>query len=147
MIDIYIGGIKMNWEKTLKERKLKITRARVTILEILDISHRSLSAEEVYKGCKDSGENINLSTVYRTLEVLLENNIISKYNTGEGYDKFSLSKNTHKHRVECSVCKDEIEIPCPMIQLQETLKIQMDFTLTEHTLSMKGICSKCKKDQ
>ena len=55
---------------------LKSTKTRERILQILDSSKDPLTAEDVYKKIID--ENINLSTVYRTLSTFADKGIVIK---------------------------------------------------------------------
>ncbi|MDU1856116.1 MAG: transcriptional repressor, partial [Clostridium baratii] len=43
------------------------------------------------------------------------------------------------------ICHKEVELNCPMIQIEEIINRQTGFTLTEHNLEMKGVCDECKK--
>lgn len=136
----------MQNEELLKKYNMKITKARLTILQIFRQSTNSISAEEIYDLCKSNQEGINLSTVYRTLDLFVTKEIISKFNLGQGKDVYKLKKESHRHVLECSVCNEEIEIPCPMVQIEESLQNEMGFTLTEHSLKLKGVCSKCNNN-
>ena len=49
-------------------------------MNILKSSDKGLSAENIYDLCKEQRENLNLSTIYRTLELFEEKEIIKKIN-------------------------------------------------------------------
>ncbi|WP_040212275.1 Fur family transcriptional regulator [Clostridium polynesiense] len=134
----------MNIEDILRQNKIKVTKARTRILYIILNSENSISAEQIYNNCINSGEDINLSTVYRTLEAFEEKHIVDKFDLGEGRYTYCLKKNSHMHILRCSLCNREIEVPCPMHQVEELVKNKTGFTLTEHHLILKGICEECK---
>lgn len=134
----------MESKEILKNNGIKITNGRIEILNILKNSENSLSAEKIYQIYRNNNININLSTVYRTLELFDEKEIIEKITLNDGVFSYKLKTETHMHHLECDICHKEIEIPCPMLQIQEMVAHSTGFTLTDHDLVMKGICKDCK---
>lgn len=135
----------MDWKSYLKKNGIKVTKARIALLNILEKVSKGISAENLYEECKNQGVNINLSTIYRFLELFEERKLINKVSLGEGPFIYSLNKNKHNHTVECDVCHKEIAFPCPIQHIEELLKAQVGFTLKEHKLEMKGVCEDCKE--
>lgn len=134
----------MELERFLKKNNIKVTKGRLNILNVLLESEDAVTVDYIYEQCRKNGLKIDLSTVYRTMEILENKNIVEKLNLGE--DKFSyiIKKESHKHTLECSLCHKEVEIDCPMLQIEEIIKNKTGFTLTEHDLKIKGICDECK---
>lgn len=137
----------MNSVDILKTNKIKITLARKIILEMLLKENNCLSAEDLHNECIKEDSNINISTVYRTLELFEEKELVDKVNLGNGKYSYSFKHGSHKHILECSLCHKEIEVDCPMKQIEEILKNKTGFTMTEHQLYIKGVCDKCKEDK
>ena len=136
----------MIWENYLKENGIRVTVGRISILNIIEASDKGLSADSIYTECKKQENNLNLSTIYRTLELLEEKNVIKKINI-DGPAIFVLKKENHKHILQCDVCHKSVEIPCPMEEIEEAIKAQVGFSLTKHKLELNGICDKCKKEK
>lgn len=134
----------MSWEIYLKEKGMRVTAGRILILNIIESSDKGLSAENIYYQCKKHNENLNLSTIYRTLELLEEKDIIKKINI-DGPAIYVLKKESHKHTLKCDVCNKCVEIPCPMEEIEEAIKAKVGFSLTEHKLELNGVCDECKK--
>ena len=137
----------MEPKEILKENGMKITKGRIEILNILRNSENSLSAEKIYQIYRDNNININLSTIYRTLELFEEKEIIEKITLNDGVFSYKLKGKTHRHHLKCDICHKEVEIPCPMLQIEEMVQNSTGFTLTDHDLVMKGVCKDCKKKQ
>jgi Fe2+/Zn2+ uptake regulation proteins len=131
----------------LKEKNIKVTKGRIKILNILKNSETSLSAEKIHQIYRCNDININLSTVYRTLELFEEKELIEKITLNDGVFLYKLKAETHRHHLECDICHKEVEIPCPMLQIQEMVQHTTGFTLTDHDLVMKGVCKDCKNKQ
>ncbi|MGL4851018.1 MAG: Fur family transcriptional regulator [Clostridium sp.] len=136
----------MDINEILKINDLKVTKGRSEILEIFSLDkEKSISAEEIFNILKERGKNVNLSTVYRTIDIFLDKSILDKFILETGVGVYKLHKKTHKHVLECDVCHKEVELPCPLKQIEEIVKEKTGFTLTEHSLKMKGVCDNCKK--
>ena len=137
----------MNATQTLKKHNIKVTRHRVAIYEILDNEFQGIDADTIYNKCLDENISVNLSTVYRTLELFEEKNLIEKYDLGEKKYNFSLIRHGHHHIVECDSCHKVINLDCPMKQIEDLITKETGFHLTEHHLEMKGICKDCMEEQ
>lgn len=134
----------MRLENYLEKKGIRITQGRMLILNIIKESKFGLSAEDIYYKCKESNLNLNRSTIYRNLETLEQKDIIHKINTDISA-LYIFKRDSHKHRLKCSICSKIVEIPCPMQGVEEFIKAQAGFKLMEHRLELKGICDNCNK--
>jgi Fe2+ or Zn2+ uptake regulation protein len=134
----------MDGVNKLKKCKIKNTKARAAIIGILDRSIISLDAEEIYRKCAEKGVEINFSTVYRTLDLFEEKGIVEKFDLGNGKYSFVLRREAHKHLLQCRLCRKEVEIDCPMQQVEELIRNRTGFSSIEHELKIEGICEECK---
>ncbi|MGL4740417.1 MAG: Fur family transcriptional regulator [Sarcina sp.] len=135
----------MEIKKVLKHKNIKVTKGRILIYDLLLNSDVNLTVDEIYNECRKD-ENINLSTVYRTLELFEKNKMVDKMFDSDGTSRYTIKRHTHNHIVECSLCHKEIEVDCPMTQIEELLREQTGFKLTEHKLQLKGLCKDCAKE-
>ena len=140
-------GDIMNLNDFLKNKGLKVTKGRIAILETLSTAHKSLSVENILEECKSRGVDINLSTVYRAVELFEEKSIVDKFPLNDGFFVYRIKGDEHKHLLQCSICHKEVEVPCPMKQIEEIMQNETGFTLIEHNLIMKGVCQQCKEDK
>lgn len=136
----------MEIESCLKKNNIKKTSARILILQILSDNDNAVSVESIYNECKNKGDNIDISTVYRTLELFSAKNIVKKFDFGDGKYSYGIKKKFHKHILECKFCGKEVEIDCPMEQVEEAIKNATGFTISEDELHEKiiGICQSCR---
>ncbi len=133
-------------EEILKNSMLKSTKQRCLILSIISSSIEPLAAEEIFKLLQNEEESINLSTVYRTLNVLTEKNVLLKILRGDGTASFQLNNALHNHYITCCICNRSVPIDsCPMKSLSENIRKQTGFKITGHSLQISGICSECLK--
>lgn len=121
-------------EDLLKNHDLKVTKNRVDILNIIN----KLSVKSTIKNII-SKTNMDVSTVYRTLNTLEENNIIEKSIIND--EVVYMIKEEHKHYFKCIKCNKITEIEhCP-IDLSDSLE---GYKVLSHSLMVDGICNKCK---
>ena len=131
----------------LKDAGLKITLPRVKILQILESSEvHHVSAEDVYKLLLHNGEEVGLATVYRVLTQFEQAGLVVRHNFEGGHSVFELSSDKHHDHIVCVRCgrveefaDDEIE------QLQEKVADKLGFELTDHNLTMYGLCPECRR--
>ena len=129
----------------LKENNIRITNARKSILEIILSSSEAINANLIYMSLKKDGINIDLSTVYRTLDLLESKKILNKFDLGNNMYNYTINNNAHKHVIECDLCHKKMVIDCPIPQIEEQIKAKTGITLTESHVYLKGVCKECKE--
>lgn len=131
-------------EDLLKKVSLKNTKQRFTILSIIEKSKEPVTAEEIFKQLIQEDIKINLSTVYRTLNVLTEKSVLLKILKGDGTAAYEINDLSHNHYITCSMCNNSVLLDnCPMKDLSESVSQKTGFKVTGHSLQLTGICSDC----
>ncbi|MCY6370960.1 Fur family transcriptional regulator [Clostridium ganghwense] len=137
----------MNIEMILKENNIRSTKNRIAIMKVLEESEASVTAEYIFEKCKEKGQKVDLSTVYRTFDLLEEKDILNKFDVGEGKYNYILKNKCHKHTIFCHLCHKEVQIDCPMIQVEEIIKSKTGFTFIEKEIKLRCICEECRMNQ
>jgi Fe2+ or Zn2+ uptake regulation protein len=134
-------------EKLLKKKQLKVTPQRKAILDVLYNSDCVLNAKQIYERASETIPQVNLSTIYRNLDVLLERDIICRLISSDGKVFFKIrSGHNHHHHIICKNCGLSVTLKfCPINFLDEELKIN-GFTHIEHRFEVYGYCDKCKEN-
>ncbi len=131
-------------ENLLKNAELKNTRQRNIILKKIELSKEPVTAEDIFRQLVSEDCKINLSTVYRTLNVLTDKNILLKILKGDGTAAYEINNLSHNHYITCSLCRSSVLLDgCPVRELSENISKSTGFKVTGHTLQLMGICSKC----
>lgn len=146
------GGVlilkkKAEYEEDLKQSGLKNTKSRKAIIDILIQSDQPITAEQIYLNLKEIKTEINLSTVYRTLETLDNKGLVTKLSIMDD-DRmfFEYNKMEHRHYLVCTSCKKIVTIHgCPLTSYEEELEKETDFDIVGHKLYLYGYCSDCKR--
>ncbi|HVJ49374.1 transcriptional repressor [Desulfitobacterium sp.] len=135
-----------NINELLAKEGVKRTKHRKAILEILEGTDSPLTADEIFLTLKEKSTSIWLSTVYRTLEMLTEKEVVLKSTSmGEDKARYEIKHDEHHHRFVCVGCHKMIPLlDCPLEGFEKKLKDKMDFDVTGHNLEIYGYCHDCK---
>jgi Fe2+ or Zn2+ uptake regulation protein len=130
-------------EEILKKTGLKVTPARLLILETFSGKCEPLSAEDVSKKLKK--KDIDLVTIYRTLASFEEVGILRKVDLHKESQYYELGEH-HHHHIICNKCGfvEELE-GCDIEKLASKLvsKSSNFKVIKDHSLEFFGVCNKC----
>ncbi len=137
----------IDYEEQLKRSGLKTTKRRKAILNILIKSNQPMAAEEIFLTLKKEEMKINLSTVYRTLDALVNIDMITKISLmDEDRMLFEYNMLGHRHYLVCMGCKKIITIQnCPLGSYEKELENETNFKILGHKLYLYGYCSECQR--
>ena len=134
-------------KQVLREHELKATSQRIALLKLLDSTHEHFDAEEIYLELIKKEKHVSRATVYRSLEALVEQELVTKLDFGDGRMRFERSKGEDEHHdhLICEQCGKVIEFFNLEMEAQQLAVCEdHDFTPSTHTMHIFGICSKCK---
>ena len=116
------------------------------IFDVIKNSPNSLTAEEIYNNVSQN-ININLSTVYRTLNNLVEKDLVTKIVRQDKISYYELADNDQKHYLICDKCNQAFSTDmCNIVKIERKIKRETGFNITSHTLEFHGICPECSKN-
>ena len=140
------------FKELLKKKGLKVTKQRLIVLETLgEHPDKHLTAEEIYELVKKSYPEIGLATIYRTVQVLLELQLIDRVNFDDGFERYELAnlsedgaQKHHHHHLICKMCGRVFEFEEDMLESLE-LRIEQStgFIVTDHEVKLYGYCNEC----
>ncbi len=137
----------MECEERLKKSGLKTTKSRKAILDILIRSNQPMAVEQIFLLLKENQININLSTVYRTLESLENKDLVTKISLMDD-DRmlFEYNQLGHRHYLVCVTCKKIITVQnCPLGSYERVLENETRFNIIGHKLYLYGYCENCQR--
>ncbi len=132
-------------EEKCAEAGLKMTGQRRVILKVLGTASDHPSVEDVYERAKDLDSSISIATVYRTLSLLDELDLVVRHEFQEGYSRYEVNDEHHHHLVDLETGK--------VVEFQnqelEALKVKiardLGYDLIDHRLELYGKKLKKKK--
>jgi Fur family ferric uptake transcriptional regulator len=131
----------------LRHKGLKVTHQREEIARTFLRSTRHLSAEELYRQIQKIHPEVGLSTIYRTLRLLVEAGLASQREFGDGITRYEpVAGGRHHDHLICVNCGAIIEFQNQKIEeLQKEVAENKNFTVLQHKLELYGYCEKCRR--
>jgi len=116
------------------------------ILEAIENSQDHISAEEIYAEVVAKYPHVNISTVYRTLELLKRLNLITETDLGGGRVRYHPVEKGHHHHLVCENCGAIINIDESILaRLKDVLLHRYNFSAHLSHLAIFGHCARCSE--
>ena len=136
-----------DFKTLLKKNSLKFTIQREVILETLYNSDEHLTPEALHHLIQEKFPDLNtgIATVYRTLALLEDSNIVTSLSFGAQGKKYELGAKEHHDHMICTECGDITEFVDEQIeQRQHKIADELGFKMSDHSMQIYGICKKCQ---
>ena len=139
----------------LLENGHKMTPQRWAIISIFLLNKgRHLSADDVYGMLRETHPNQGIATVYRTLELLQEVQVIKRLDFGDGRARYELNEGgPHRHHhLICSCCDrieqyEDDEADALLAALAQKIGARTGFAVDDHITKFYGLCGECQRKQ
>lgn len=130
----------------LSQQGYKLTRQRKAVVEVMTLANARLTAAEVFAKAQRNCPDLGLTTVYRTLEILEQINVIRRVHLEDGCEAFAPTAIEHGHYLICANCQTTIEFEgCDLTAMLDRIASQTGFKIEQHWLELVGQCPKCQK--
>lgn len=117
---------------------LKMTGQRKVILQVLDGAKDHPSVEDVYERAKKLDDSISIATVYRTLSLLDELDLVIRHEFQEGYSRYEVNWDHHHHLVDLET-GEVVEFQNSEIEkLKVKIARELGYELVDHRLELYG---------
>jgi len=124
--------------------KYKRSIQRERILELLGQTQTHPTADWLYHKLKKEFPSLSLGTVYRNLNILVEQKLIEKLPFGSTHDRYEFKKNPHYHLV-CETCGSVEDFDMPhYTKINEQAQIMSGYEISRHRIEFFGICAECQ---
>jgi Fur family ferric uptake transcriptional regulator len=133
-----------DWERRLREHGFRITPQRQLVLEAVE-TLRHGTPEEILVEVQRTASGVNLSTIYRTLEVLEDVGLVTHAHIGHGPPTYhAVDEHVHIHLV-CDRCKSVQSVPATAASsFVDALEAEYGFRTDISHVSVHGLCASCK---
>lgn len=142
------------WQHRFRGHVSRWTVPRNAILNLLSNTSKHMSAKDIYNTLHKDYPGIGLTTVYRTLDLLVKARLINKFNIGEGQSRYEfkpMDKKEHHHHLICKECgriinySDFVDEELELVKKTEkSVSKKYNFEILDHNIEFYGICNKCK---
>jgi Fur family ferric uptake transcriptional regulator len=128
--------------RTLQEQGYRLTPQRTLVWDVLRQQDSHLSAEDICARVQETFPHVNLSTVYRTLELLVGLNLVRESHFGPGRRLFEVEEEVPHHHLVCERCGSVTHVHDEELgSLHVSLGEAPKFTVREVTVF--GTCVRC----
>lgn len=128
----------MTLEQQCINAGLKMTEQRRVILRVLNVSDDHPSVEVVYQRAKESDPTISIATVYRTLHLLDEMNLVKRHDFRENYSRFEVNTEHHHHLIDLET-GEVVEFQNKELeQIKDRIAADLGYELVDHRLELYG---------
>ncbi|NQV15765.1 transcriptional repressor [bacterium] len=134
-------------KQVLREHEMKATSQRIALLKLLNNTSEHYDAEEIYIELRKLQKTVSRATVYRSLETLVEQQLVSKLDFGEGRMRYEnrQERDEHHDHLICERCGKVIEFFNLEMEAQQLAVCEKhDFLPSTHTMHIFGTCIECR---
>lgn len=138
----------MEWQTQLKQHHLRVTQARLAVLELLEKSHQPRDVQDIFEELTKKRKAVcDVATIYRMMEVFEQKGLVKRVDLGDGKLRYEV-EGAHHHHLVCEICGliEPIYDVCAAIDTNEIEK-KHQFKVRRHSLELFGVCGKCTKDK
>ena len=131
---------------TLRQHGYKLTPQRRVVIQAIASNQDHLTPTAIYERVHQDQPNIGLVTIYRTLEILAELELICQLHAGGICHSYTISTPQHHHHLICSNCGIVIDFTGHYLsELEQSLSREKGFRIDGHLLEFFGLCQACQK--
>ena len=148
-VKLHLDGQTLEQVKQIAARRRATGEALiqdlVQCLVAIEASHDHVSAEEIHATARLQYPYINISTVYRTLELLKENGLVTETDLGGGRFLYHPAGKAQHHHLVCRKCGKVRDIDIAVLdKLRDQLKAKYSFDAELEHIAIFGTCESCE---
>jgi Fur family transcriptional regulator, ferric uptake regulator len=136
--------MSQTWDDTLRASGYRVTPQRQLVLEaVTRLEHAT--PEEIFAEIRLTARGVNVSTVYRTLELLEQVGLVTHTHLNHGAPRYHLAAEAQHVHLVCRDCEKVIQIePAAVAGLVTALESQFGFETDVGHLTVFGRCADCR---
>ncbi|WP_067174570.1 Fur family transcriptional regulator [Microtetraspora niveoalba] len=132
------------WHEELRARGYRVTPQRQLVLEaVTSLGHAT--PEDICSRVQETARGVNISTVYRTLELLEELGMVTHTHLGHGPPTYHLASEADHVHLVCRGCGEVTEVRPELVEgLVRRLEDELGFATDVRHLTVFGRCRDCR---
>ncbi|MDY0232922.1 MAG: Fur family transcriptional regulator [Sulfurovaceae bacterium] len=130
-----------NFTDELRRHNLKATPQRLAISSALH-KYGHVNIDTLYEMMLGEFASISLATIYKNINLMLENSYIQEVKIPQGKTVYELTKSSHSHIV-CEDCRSVEDIAIDVNSIVSKLNLSDSFVISKADLVISGVCKNC----
>ena len=127
-------------------KRTRNSKQRTVILEELCKLTSHPTAIQLYDIVRKRMPKISLGTVYRNLELMVQNGQVMKLEMGGGESRYDGNSKGH-HHVKCQKCGKVNDVhDIPWVKIGEQIQVESGYKINGYKMQFLGICPDCQKE-
>ena len=129
-------------KRILHKENRRYTQQRQEVWDEICSTNEHRDAEDIYNSLRKRQTNVSRATVYRTIDVLVKNNLVRRLDLGDGRSRFENKMGiAHHDHIVCLDCRKIVEFMNEDIEeIQEQVAKEMGFEIVRHVHQLFGNC-------
>jgi Fur family ferric uptake transcriptional regulator len=125
-----------------------LTNQRRLILELLRDAEGHIDAKELYRRASVRDKSISPATVYRTLNLFKELELVDEMRLGKVRCYYEIRQSPEHQHLVCRGCGKVMEFQNPHFQkLIKAVRQEHSFKVTKAELYLEGYCPECEEKE
>ena len=133
----------------LREHGYKLTPQRRMVMQTIASTHDHLTPAAIYQKMQQDYPDINIGlvTIYRTLGILANLNLICELRAAGHRPSYTIGARGHHHHLICSNCGEVVDFSgCDLDKVQQNLSRKTGFRIDSHSVEFTGLCQVCQQE-
>ena len=140
------AGSPSNARQVFGASRLRFTKQRALILDIIRQGEGHQDADEVYRQAREKEPRLSLSTVYRSLQMFKKLGLIEEVHFDETHHHYEVKPSSEHHHLVCLNCGKVIEFRYPVSRyLKRNVAEAKEFEIVDTEVHMTGYCPRCRQ--
>ncbi len=139
----------MNLQEKLNQQGFRLTRPRREVAAIIKEAKQPLTPQIIHQRAISNHCDIGLVSVYRTLDLLSELDLVRRVHGQDGCHGYVLASPGHHHHLICSKCGKAVEFSgsTDLNNFIKKIEAETGFAINEHILQLYGLCQQCQESK
>jgi Fur family ferric uptake transcriptional regulator len=135
---------KINYLDLFHKNGFRITRQRQVVLDAICQADGHITIGEIYYQSKKLDNNIDRSTIYRSLDLLVKLGLVITGEKNNSEQTYEMIKENHHHHLICKVCGNDVEIENKLVDdFYTEIGNAYNYEIVMDHLIIFGVCKKC----